>query len=82
MLSCLDTYLKTGTDRATAQAAGCHFPISATRVRFQDRSCEICGGHSGSGVDFPANFLSSGAFTLGQKWPVYQVDTVSPHPTK
>jgi hypothetical protein len=26
--------------------------------------------------------LSSGAGTIGQQWPTYQVDSVSPHPEK
>jgi hypothetical protein len=26
--------------------------------------------------------LSSGAGTIGQQWPMYQVDSVSPHPEK
>jgi hypothetical protein len=28
------------------------------------------------------NHLSSGAGTIGQQWPMYQVDSVSPHPEK
>jgi hypothetical protein len=65
---------------------------------FDPRSCGICGGPSGTGAGFlrvlrfPLPILlhrllhnhhrSSGAGTIGQQWPTYQVDSVSPHPEK
>jgi hypothetical protein len=67
--------------RAIAQAVSRRLPTAAARVRFQVRSCVICGGQSGTGAGFlrvlrfPLPILippttqhssSSGAGTIGQ----------------
>jgi hypothetical protein len=89
---------KTTSGRAIAQAVSRRLPTAAGRVRSQVRSCGICGGQSGTGEVFSKCFgfpcqssfhqllhnhhRSSGTDTIGQQWPTYQVDSVSPHSEK
>jgi hypothetical protein len=81
--------------RAVAQAVSHRVPTAAALVRTQVRSCGTCGGQGGTEAGFlrvlrfplpilipPTAPHSSGAGTMGQLWPTYQVDSVSPHPKK
>jgi hypothetical protein len=68
---------------AIAQAVSRWLPTAAARVRSRVWSIGICGGQSGARASFPCQYsfhqllhnhphLSSGAGTIGQKWPQYK----------
>jgi hypothetical protein len=46
------TYELLYVGRAIAQEVSRRLPTATARVRAQDRSCEICGGQSGTGTGF------------------------------
>jgi hypothetical protein len=84
-------YIQPGKGRAIAQAVSRSLPTAAVRVRSRVWSSGICGWQSGEYFGFPwqSSFhqlfhnhprLSSGAATIGQKWPQYK--GLSPTPLK
>jgi hypothetical protein len=81
--------------RTIANVGSRRLPSAAAWVRSQVKSCGIWGGQSGTGAGFapstsvsPANShstnipYSSGLLRQANQWQMYQVDSVSPHPTE
>jgi hypothetical protein len=76
----------------------CRLPNAAARIRARVRSCGIYGGQNGTGVSFlrvlrfclpiiipptaPHSSIILGWYSRQNKWPTYQVDSVSYHQKK